>query len=52
LNSRQAERQDMLQAITARQEQMQALAQEKGQLQTVIDSCTAEFKVRHRVVCE
>jgi hypothetical protein len=36
----------MLQAITDRQEQMQALAQEKGQMQTVLDTCAAELKVR------
>jgi hypothetical protein len=27
---------------------MQAPAQEKGHLQTVLDSCAAELKVRHR----
>jgi hypothetical protein len=45
-DSRQAERQEMLSAITARQEEMQVLAQEKGQLQTVLDTCAAELKVR------
>jgi DNA anti-recombination protein RmuC len=45
-DSRQAERQEMLQAITARQEEMQTLAQEKAQLQMVLDSCAAKLKVR------
>jgi hypothetical protein len=37
----------MLQAITARQEEMQSLAQEKTQLQNVLDSCAVELRVRH-----
>jgi hypothetical protein len=37
----------MLQAITAQQEEMQSLAQEKIQLQNVLDSCAVELRVRH-----
>jgi hypothetical protein len=38
----------MLQAITARQEDMQTLAQEKAQLQMVLDSCATKLKVRQQ----
>jgi hypothetical protein len=45
-DSRQAEMQDMLAAMTSRQEELQGTAREKAQVQGVIDSCKANIQVR------
>jgi hypothetical protein len=44
--SRKAEMEEMLAAVTSRQEEMQTVAQEKAQMQGVIDMCKANIQVR------
>jgi hypothetical protein len=48
-DSRKAEMDEVLAAMTSREEEMQSVAEEKAKVQGVIDSCNAKNQVRHTV---